>query len=180
LVKKPSEIVYQNKEKIIETMQELSTDPQKQISTGGMTWLMIGYAPNETSTFTLLRTGACLSTSFLNSPPCEDFKLYLGRKDILFILHRVLKIPDQLSNLGMNSLKYMKPYYGLLLWQGSETSIMSKALSSHHWKDFSEFARSTMDKFNAPIQPGYFHATNLSDITDSTIQDSMKLIDHNS
>jgi len=131
----------------------------------------------------LLHTGKLTELSpspLLLQSTLSQWKPLLDENKIFFLVHRVMKVSDELkTTVGEDNVKYAKPYYGLILWHGPSVAVMAKAMSSHHWKDFSNLVREAMDKNGAPVQPGYFHGTQLNDIHDTALLDNMKLIDRN-
>jgi len=116
--------------------------------------------------------------SDLLADPVADLKKRLSPKEISFVVVRIMEIQEQFKSVADN-VKYAKPYWGLVLWHGPETSVMAKALSSHHWKDFCKLVRKVLTDHNAFAMAGYHHSTRLDEVSFHLIRDSLKLIDHN-
>jgi len=167
--------MYEDESKILDAVKMLAADPHG--AEPSLSWLIVGYKESETSVMNLKQTGPSKKTDLL-SEACKEFKPFLHSKEICFVVLRIVEIPEQFKSVA-DPMKYAKPYWGFTLWHGPEASIMAKALSSHHWKDFCLLVRNHLKLHNAFAMPGYHHATSLKDIDHNLIKDTLRLIDHN-
>eukprot|EP00457_Paulinella_chromatophora_P001258 gb/GEZN01001260.1/.p1 GENE.gb/GEZN01001260.1/~~gb/GEZN01001260.1/.p1 ORF type:complete len:1030 (+),score=246.31 gb/GEZN01001260.1/:405-3092(+) len=164
---------------LLKVLRQLANDPHEK-ELPHLSWLLMGYRHGSTSSLEVQQTGDN-SGALLMECPVPAFKKLLDPKEVQFVAFRLMRIPEQYDEVGskMDRVGLAKPYYGLLLWHGPEISVMRKAISSHHWKFFSDKVRATMDEYGAPVTPGYCHASGLAEVDEERFLDQMSLVDHN-
>lgn len=114
----------------------------------------------------------------LPTEPSRHWTKHLKSDNIVFITHRIMRVPEQ-YRYSANKGKYLQPKYGLVLWLGEEIDVLQKAMSSHHWAEFTEMTKSVMTENGVYLQPGYLCASKLGEITAVQVRDAMKLEDPN-
>jgi len=159
---------------LLRCLSRLALEPA--VDPEALGWVLVGYKPSETSTLQVQETGR-VNPDDVFSSPWQQFRQYLKPTAICFVVFRVCIIPDQYKEFAVKDpIKYIRSTWGLFHWQGTAVSVMAKALSSHHWKDFSEQARRLMEADRASIASGHFFASEQSEIEDHAVLQSMGLI----
>jgi len=110
--------------------------------------------------------------------PSKHFSKFFKADNIVMVAHRILRVPEQYRH-SANKGKFLRGCYGLVMWQGEQVDVMQKALSSHHWKQFTDMTKEVMNDAGVYLQPGYYCASTMSEVTPMLIRDAMKLEDPN-
>ena len=204
---------HENEEALQATLKEMLTFDLGKIEQHVPSWLVVTYAENSIDLVRLADSGVGQECIFVegagmmdtNGQPVEEkdvvlpFKKYFREDNICFVVFRGLLMPGDLNLKHDSVMKYIRPYYGIILWegwypctpfiplhcpkqstisshlrfsfiQGPKIEVMAKALSSHHFASFSSSIKQTFEKIGGPLAPGHIHANSFDDIAPSQLR----------
>lgn len=181
----PVDLSYADEEGLRKIISDISEEKQ--------TWVAVTYSEEKAATLELLGSGVGENVSIswgkeptpeheaeqnkrdqLPDTPTAQYKKYCKSSNIVFIVHRFLRIPEQFQ-FSKDMGSYAKSHFGLMMWQGADCRVMDKAASSHHWKDFCSLVRDVMEKAGVYVEAGVYVATKLEEVNPRDIRKGMRM-----
>eukprot|EP00457_Paulinella_chromatophora_P018446 gb/GEZN01019766.1/.p2 GENE.gb/GEZN01019766.1/~~gb/GEZN01019766.1/.p2 ORF type:complete len:159 (+),score=19.39 gb/GEZN01019766.1/:181-657(+) len=154
---------------MLQTISDMRiTDFKPTGDSGLVVWLLVTYKPGEICKMELAGTERLEGSKISPGEVYMAFSKRLRPDCTCFVLHRSFFIPPQFASVPFpKNLRYIKSRFGLVLWQGMEISLMAKALSSFHWKEWTEIVKQKLD--GAPFD-GHIRAREIQEVTEAALR----------
>eukprot|EP00457_Paulinella_chromatophora_P002896 gb/GEZN01002901.1/.p1 GENE.gb/GEZN01002901.1/~~gb/GEZN01002901.1/.p1 ORF type:complete len:752 (+),score=120.48 gb/GEZN01002901.1/:38-2293(+) len=172
--RQPEELVFTNNTEMLTSIKELGKEYKGQSDC--LLWQLVTYEPGEICKMRLSQEERADTSHDFTGSVSLTFSSHFLPDNICFVLFRGLFIPPQFASVPLpKRLIYARSEYGLYLWQGMEISVMAKALSSYHWKEWSELVKSTLEPLGVVLHRGYCAARTLSEISQQNVRERLGL-----
>eukprot|EP00808_Paulinella_micropora_P022423 g37186.t1 len=148
----PEDLVFSNRKDMLAAVREMVVTEAKELlvwlemvvteAKELLVWLVVTYEPQQICRMHMILTQRLSSEQAVPDALFTAFKSLFRADNICFVLHRSFFIPSQFASVPSDRRRrYIKARCGLILWQGVDISLMAKALSSYHWKEWTELVK---------------------------------------
>jgi hypothetical protein len=165
------EIVERAPKDDAEQQDEEQPEEQEDDNKERIRWFGVKYQDNSIDVLVLDKKG---------KGDIEEFKQELKPDGVYFIVFKIYHAFGYAKDLIYLTYKLeniLKPYYGILQWQGNKISLLEKSLSSHAFNWFQNRIKKKMDKLKISLQGSAYHAEYLDEVLEERIKKIMRLYD---